>query len=66
MHKQMPYEVLVQVFLIQGIRYRPVLKRKFSACHVLLLYQKGEWNLKFHFRTLSKRKRVNDFNSSLW
>ena len=31
-----------------------------SAC------PKGEWNLKFHFRTLSKRKRVNDFNSSLW
>ena len=35
----MPYEVLVQVFLIQGIRYRPVLKRKFLAWHVLLLYQ---------------------------
>ena len=39
MHKQMPYEVLVQVFLIQGIGYRQVLKQKILAWHVLLLYQ---------------------------
>ena len=39
MHKQMPYEVLEQVFLIQEIRYRSVLKRKTLAWHVLLLYQ---------------------------
>ena len=37
--KRMPYEVLVQVFLIQEIRYRPVLKRKFLVWHVLLPYQ---------------------------
>lgn len=35
----MPYEVLAQAFLIQGIRYRQVLRRKTLAWHVLLLYQ---------------------------